>query len=75
VVLFVSKFVLDMLNGLDCNRCDLLSPIYHAVTLHIHNHCSLSVFYGVAIRGRVFVHKICGLIHSERRVFEVLDIM
>ena len=73
VVLLVSQFILDMRNGMGRNRRHLLSPVYHAFSRHIRFHRGISVFHGVAVRGRVFFRKICCLVVSERRVSQYLS--
>ena len=72
VVLFVSKFVLDMRSSLDRNRRHLLSTIYHAITRNLRVHRGVSVFHGVVVCGRVFFGEICCLVVSERCVFDIL---
>jgi len=74
VVLLVSQLVLDMRNGLDRNRCHLLSTVYHAFSCHVRIHRGISVFHGVDVRGRIFLGKIHCFAVSERCVFEFLGI-
>lgn len=73
VVLFVSQFILGVRTSMDCNRRRLLSPVYHAFSCDFHFHRGISIFHGVAVRGRVFFGKICCLVVSERCVFEFLN--
>ena len=61
-----------MRNGMGRNRRHLLSPVYHAFTCYIRLHRGISVFHGVAVRGRVFFGKICCLVVSERCVSQYL---